>query len=180
MIRRRSPRTPPPPTPATGTPVPGAPTEPEWSARIDTARAMLRDLHGASFDDHLTAIDRALRTADLDRAELARAIRRLDPDRAAAELKAALRSRRDATGPDDPLVLTLRRRHESIHALQNRLDDLDRHIEATLVDLDVLVARSVEQSLVRSSAPIRLDDELERLRLDAEALAAAHAELADL
>ncbi len=141
---------------------------------------MLRELHGVSFDDHLTAIEVALRTAETDSSELARAIARLEPDRAAAELKAALRSRRDPTQPDDPLVLTLRRRYESIHALQNRLAGLRRHIEATLVDLDVLVARSVEHSLARSPAPLRLDDELDRLRLDAEALAAAHDELADL
>ncbi len=153
-------------------------SEPSWVPRAAAARARV----AAAGDDSgtLMVVDRViadLHLAEADRASLRAALADLDPDRAAAELKNALRSRLDPTAEDTALIATMRRRHDTVSTMANRLEELEGHIDATLVDLDLLVARIHERTLDRSPNKQSLADELERLRIDSIALAEAHREL---
>lgn len=156
-------------------PPPAAP----WRARFDKASEMVR-AHStdASIQLRLDDVERSLTIATADEERLRTAIEALRPEEAAAELKEALRSRRDPTAPDTPLIRTLRERYESISDLQNRLESLRAQQESTLVDLDTLAAHLVEASLQDVARPF--ESEVDRLRADAEILRAAHAEIEHL
>ena len=70
----------------------------------------------------------------------------------------------------------MRRRHEAIHTLLGRRDDLDRHVEATIADVESLVAETVTASV--TSDRTELDRLVGQLTADAAALTAAHEEVA--
>lgn len=153
--------------------------DPPWVSRVAAARTRLIDASGdRSMGEVVDRVTTDLRRAEADLAALRQAVHQLNPDHAMAELKVALRNRLDPTSVDTPLIATLRRRHETANAMQNRIEDLEAHIEATLVDLDVLAARAVEVKLLRGSAErLGFEAELERLRVDSDALTAAHREI---
>ena len=152
-----------------------------WQARVDHAVAIiLRNDTAATTRARLAEVEDALEQSREDRTRLERAVRELDPERAARELKAALRSRPDPTAPDSPAILTLRRRYESIHGLENRLDLLERRVENTVADLEALAAAAVDLSLQGSTGGTGLSSLLETLRIDSAALARAHEEVAAL
>lgn len=153
---------------------------PPWKIRFDGAVRLIEqhstDTH---LRDRLRETEAALAGAVADRLRLARTIAELDPDRITAELKAALRARTDVTAPDTPLLTSLRQRHELLHGLRDRLEQLDDRIEQTLVDLENLAAGAISLSFDVPSAGSAQTD-LQRLNDDIAALAAAHREIADL
>ncbi len=132
-------------------------------------------------DDHaisaaLERVDAALVESADDRDRIEQALEDLGGLRVTAELKTALRARLDVTAPDTAHILSLRRRHEAIHTLLGRRDDLDRHVEATIADVESLVAETVTASV--TSDRTELDRLVQQLTADAAALTAAHEEVA--
>jgi DNA repair exonuclease SbcCD ATPase subunit len=161
-------------------PAPAAPPPPPWRLRLDASRDLIRR-HAAdpSIEARLDDLERILTTAVADQEKAGLAVAQLDPDRAARELKDALRRRDHTPGPAlEEQISSLQRRYETIHALQDRADELDRRIETTLTDLDSLAARSVTLALTASRSPAaELAEELHRLHTDLTALELAHDEL---
>lgn len=133
-------------------------SDPDTAARLDT-------------------VETALESAVADRARVAEALTKLDPERAARELKDALRRAQTSPGgPDDDHIATMRRRHETIHALRDRLEQIDRQIEKTLVDVEALAARSVGLA-ASPTTDSALGGDLDRLHADIAAIEAAHDEI---
>ena len=95
-------------------------------------------------------------------------------DGALAELDEA-RSLRDDTRK---VIAALQARYESIHDLMNKQTAIRRSIDAAIVDVELLAARSVE--LGASAERWQLDATAEQLRIDLDALELARRELADL
>ena len=152
-----------------------------WRPRVDRALEMIRrNDDGPMTRARLAEVDEALERSRDDRSRLQQALGELDAERAARELKAALRARPDPSAPDSATILTLRRRYESIHALGNRLDELDRRVEITIADLEALAAAAVDLSFLGPGSATELESLLETLRLDSAALAVAHEEVAAL
>ena len=153
---------------------------PVWRERVDRAMALIGEhddvVVGSGAD--LTRVKAALTDADLDITRLDEAIAKLNPGSINDELKAALRSRPDPTAPDTPLIVSLRQRHETIHTLQNRRDDLAERVERTLADLDALAAKTVELSFVVAGSSDGLRNEVQGLTSDVDALMRAHQQLA--
>ncbi len=135
---------------------------------------ILANQPGHMIEHQLVAVERSLVEAEQDRANLGQAVAGLEPERVTAELKTALRS----PGVDQGLVDSLRRRHETVNDLLNRLDALDQRVERTVADLETLAARVSVGAVGRGSERAR--QELEQLELDVEALAAAHREIEHL
>ncbi len=147
--------------------------------RLAAARSTIAD-HGA--DPTALAlideIDSAIETARTDRRKLESSLAALDPGRAAAELKVALRHRPSPTAPDTPEITALRRRHETISRLANRVDDIDEQIARTLIDAETLAAQTIVTAIDRTE-DAEFQRQLGALQRDAAALAAAHRDLAD-
>jgi hypothetical protein len=165
-----------PPPPADSGPGP----RPEWwRLRFDRACEGIAHLRpNPETQQRLAAVEYSLVEAEGDRVRLVQAVERLDPERVAADLKRALRS-----GANDDLVLALRRQHETVNGLLNRIEELDQRVTTTLVDVETLAARLTELTLSglgsgRAAETARA--ELEQLDLDVTTLAEAHRELADL
>jgi hypothetical protein len=153
---------------------------PPWQGRVDRARDLIRRYDSGELTQlRLDEIEAALAQASEDRQMLAETLEQLNPDRVAAELKQALRSRPDPTQPDTAIITTLRRRYESVHALQDRLGDLETRIEASLVDLEACAAAIIGSSL-GAGGGTAMARHLDALHADAVALAAAHDEVAAL
>lgn len=125
----------------------------------------------------LDALERALTAAERDHARLDAAAANLDPDRAASELKAALRTGRPGDA-DGATVASLRARYEAINDVLNRRDDLRETIDRAIVDVELVAARSV--ALGADDERWRLDGTVGRLVDDLTALELAHGELAEL
>ena len=144
--------------------------------RVEAARETVRKqgeprpvvLH--TIDKVQTAIEVAL--ADRDR--VAESLTNFDEVRIAAELKTALRSKAQPTDPDTPHVLSLRRRHEAVHALHNRRDEIAEGIERSLADLETFVAERAMAALGADAAFEDLSHWLDTLDADARSLTAAH------
>ena len=124
-------------------------------------------------------IDDAVDIARTDRRKLESSLAALDPARAAAELKAALRRRASPTDDDTPEIVALRRRHETISRLANRVDDIDEQISRTLVDAETLAAQTIVTAIDRAE-DAEFKRQLSALQRDAALLAAAHRDVADL
>lgn len=154
------------------------PERPEWEQRIGAARALIEAQQPPGWIvSRIDAFHRAVAGAVADRDRIRTSLGRLDVDRAASDLKDALRTPRP--GPEhERLVESLRQRYESIHRLHNRDEELGLMIDRALADVDVLAARSVE--LGRRDEAWRLDEAVRRLDDDLTALERAHAELSDL
>ncbi len=155
--------------------------EPPWKPRVTAARRIIerqrRD--DATLHARLVTIDDALSAASDDLAQLGELIDELDPERATRELKDALRRRtRNPASVDDALIDTMRRRYETIHALEDRRSSLDARIERTVADIEALAARSIELSHSVDGRDA-LGSDLDRLHADLTALEAAHRELDD-
>ncbi|MEM8709084.1 MAG: hypothetical protein AAGE98_21665 [Actinomycetota bacterium] len=148
--------------------------------RLAAARATIAD-HGAdpAALDLIDQIDEAVATAREDRRKLEGSLTSLDPERAIAELKAALRRRESPTAPDTPEITALRKRHETISRLANRVDEIDAQITATLIDAETLAAQTIVSTLDRTE-DAEFRRQLSTLQRDAVLLADAHRELADL
>jgi hypothetical protein len=115
----------------------------------------------------LDDIERALTDAEADDARLAAALAHIDPERANAELKSALREHARRPSPElDARVSALRQRHEAINDLLNQRDRLRRKIDATLLDVEQLAMRAVTLNSAAdrgpASAPATVDDNLGR------------------
>lgn len=157
--------------------------ESPWRRRFDTARDALERRAGQSPVAALLAeVEEALVAASADQDEVTGLLVVLDPERVADELKAALRSgAADDGGAGETMVEGLRRRYQTVHALQDRAEDLDYRIETILVDLEELVARSVATSTALSAHDLEvLGGDLQQLRFAADALATAHRELDEI
>ena len=151
---------------------------PDWERRVRAARALIESQGPPDWIlTRLDAFHRAIADAVADRDRLRVGLGGLDADRAARELKDALRSQH-AGAEHARLVNSLRRRFETINDLHNRLEALDLTIERALADMDVLAARSV--GFGSRDDAWRLDATARRLDDDLTALERAHDELADL
>ena len=154
------------------------PEVPEWEQRIASARALIEAQRPPAWIvARLDAFHGAVADAVSDRDRLRAGLSQLDVDRAARELKDALRSGRPGVD-HERLVDSLRQRYESINGLHNRVEALDGAIDRALADIDVLAARSI--GLGSREDAWRLDDSARRLDDDLTALERAHDELADL
>lgn len=156
--------------------------EPPWKPRIAAARRIIERQRSddAALHARLATIEQAMESATTDLAQLDELIAELDPERATRELKDALRRRtRDPASVDAALIDTMRRRYETIHALQDRRGALDARIERTVADIEALAARSIELSHSIDGRGA-LGAELDRLHTDLTALEAAHRELDEL
>ena len=156
------------------------PEPPAWRERFDRARELIAGQSPPPFMlDRLDALDRALVAAEADHGRIGAAVAQLDLERATRELKDALR--RQGTSPSadaQRLVATMQARYESIHDLINKQASIRRSIDAALVDVDLLAARSVD--LGASAERWQVDATAEQLKIDLDALELARRELADL
>ena len=156
----------------------GEPEIPEWERRIVAARSLIEAQRPPDWIlVRLDAFGRGVADAVADRDRLRGSLTHLDVDRAARELKDAIRNRRPGT-EHERLVESLRHRYETINRLHNRVDELGAAIERALADIDVLAARSL--GLGSRDDAWRLDETVRRLDDDLTALERAHDELADL
>ena len=148
--------------------------------RLAAVRATIAD-HGAdpAALELIDEIDGAIDVARTDRRKLEASLAALDPARANAELKTALRRRVSPTDADTPEIVALRRRHETISRLANRIDDIDEQISRTLIDAETLAAQTIVTAIDRSE-DAEFRRQLSSLRRDAALLAAAHRDVADL
>ena len=154
------------------------PARPEWEQRLLAARALIAAQHPPDWiSGRLDVFHRGLADAVADRDRLRGSLTQLDVDRAARELKDAMRNRRPGV-EHERLVDSLRQRYETINSLHNRVEELDVVIERSLADVDVLAARSI--GLGSRDDAWRLDETVRRLDDDLTALERAHDELADL
>ncbi len=152
-----------------------------WSERTAAAREVILR-HGGQPDARRVVddVDRALAQAVIDDGRMQVALADLDAARSTAELKAALRRRPDPMSADTPTILAMRQRHEAIASVRNRLDELRRHVERMLVDLDTMVAQLVATAVAAGGSEAELAAQIQRVTDDAAALAAAHEEIEHL
>lgn len=150
-------------------PPPPPPELPELT-RFDDACRRLETYETLAVDGTLADLRGDLARAIADRSRIRHVIATLNPELVRDELKAALRRRPDRTDDDTPLIRALRERYETANSLVNRLEELDRLIERTLIDVDTLVAQAAASSIMAGGAPIALDRQLTRLIEDAAAL----------
>ena len=126
--------------------------------------------------DTIDVVEQRLHEATEDRRQLAIALRELDPPGVDRALKQALRDAihwgRDEDA--DPVVMSLRKRHELVHGTQDRIEELDRRIAGAVFDVETTVARLAQLPRGATTDP---DASLQDLRDQARALEAAHAEL---
>lgn len=154
---------------------PVEPEVPEWERRLRDARRTIEEQRPPAFVlVQLDELTHAITTAQGERERIEEVARRVDVEAASRELKRALRSI-DPSPEHERLVASLRARHESAHAVANRVDDLGTAIERALVDLDLLAARSVV--LGSSTESWTVDEAIGRLADDLTALERAHAEI---
>ena len=125
-------------------------------------------------------VETRLETVVGDCVQLEVTIEQLNPTEVTRALKTALRQRASATDPDTPEIESLRRRHDTVHGLMNRLHALRTDMDRILVEVDTLVAQSVTASIAPTGHDPILDVQIRQLTSDAAALAAAHDELAHL
>lgn len=154
---------------------------PEWKQRLDRARRVIEQNQDHSAP--LVWIDRieeTIRQAQDQDERLRTALAQLDLDHVERELKAALRDKHDHTAEDSALILTLRRRRETIHSLIDQREAIDDQIATTLADLDTLAARTAAGPGFGGDTDEPFREDLQRLEDDINALAAAQREIADL
>ncbi|MEM9464306.1 MAG: hypothetical protein AAGA90_02985 [Actinomycetota bacterium] len=148
--------------------------------RLAAARATIA-AHGADARalTLIEEIDGAIEVARADQRKLESSLAALDPARAAAELKTALRRRSSPTAPDTPEIQALRRRHETINRLANRVDEIEEQISRTLVDAETLAAQTIVTAIDRAE-DAEFRRQLGALQRDAALLADAHRDVAEL
>ncbi len=122
----------------------------------------------------MATLERLLADSEVDHDRLASSVDQLDIERARDELKSALRFA-DGSPAHCELIGSLRRRYETINELINRQSALRAAIDRTVVDLELLAARSVE--LGSRDDLWRLDESVRRLQHDVDALELAHREV---
>ena len=148
--------------------------------RLAAARATIVD-HGAdpAALDLIDEIDAAVATAREDRRRLEGSLATLDPERASAELKRALRARPTPMAPDTPEITALRKRYETIARLANRVEEIEIQVSETLIDAETLAAQTIVTAIDRTE-DAEFRRQLGALQRDAAALADAHRAVADL
>ncbi len=151
----------------------------QWERQLADARATIaHEVPTSTLLARLDEVAVSLRDAEADRARVAAAVDRLDPERSSRELKDALRNEKQRPGSvGDARLAVLRDRHATINRLLDRRDALASQITTTVLDVEVLAAKTVEISALGGDVDQQLGEPLERLRIDVDALAAAHAEL---
>lgn len=171
MVLRRRPTEPVPPPPGL------------WQQRFDSARRLIGEhLTDPSILRRVGDLESSLATAEADRRGLESALAQLEPERATRELKEALRRNFESpSAANEAVVDSLQRRHESLHALQDRIEVLRRSVEQTIADLEILAASAVELALSSAGSPpgARHDAVVADLQRDLEILEQVHRELAD-
>lgn len=147
--------------------------------RLDEARATIRRHAPASPAlDVIDGVEASLEGAVGDCVRLEATIEQLNPTAATHQLKVALRQRPDVTAPDTAEIAALRRRHDTVHELMNRLHRLRTGMDRTLVDVDTLVAQVVTASIATDPDDPAIDQQIRQLTDDARALTAARDEVA--
>lgn len=122
----------------------------------------------------LDKVEAAIEIALDDRNRVAESAAAFDAGHIADELKAALRTKPAPDAPDTDHIVALRRRHEAVHALLNRHDEIGKGIDKALADLETLVAQSAMAQVSSRDTFEDLRHWLDLLDADAQALTAAH------
>ena len=123
----------------------------------------------------LDKVEAAIEVALDDRQRVRESLDGFDATRIGAELKAALRAKPRPDAPDDATIVSLRKRHEAVHALQNRAEEIESGIQKALVDIETLVAQAAMSNVLDDGTLDDLGHWLELLDADARALTDAHA-----
>ena len=152
----------------------------QWQIRLNTALELVRrNVTDPGILGQLDDVESAVWTADRDRIQLVETLTGLHPERASRELKEALR--RNFESPSEAnksLAHSLRMRHQSINALQDRIEELDRTIDKTIADVEALAASSAQLALRPTTSPGRADEMMKHLAHDLEILSQVHNDLA--
>lgn len=170
MFRRRQP------------PDPASPV-PEWQRRFDEASAMILSREQPTWvHDRLDDLRRALGAANDAAARLDAAVRQLDPDKTAADLKQALRERTKPGSPTDAddlerRVATLRERYDAVNDMINRRERIGRRMLDTTADVELLAVRALRAQTITTDPAHHLEEHLQRLDSDLHALELARREV---
>ncbi len=150
-----------------------------WQGRLQSAEALIKsNVSDPGILRRVDDIQAALWTADQDRKRMEQTLQQIQPERAARELKDALRDQfEDPSNAVDDLVASLQRRHETIHSLQDRIESIESSIDRTVADVEQLAASSAQLALGSSASGHA--ELMEHLNEDLEILAKVHRELAD-
>lgn len=169
MVLRRRPADPVPPPPE------------RWQQRFDSAHRLIGEhLTDPSILRRVGDLEASLVTAETDRRRLEQALAQLDPERATRELKDALRRNFESpSASNQALVDSLQRRHESMHALKDRIEFLRRSVEQAVADTEILAASTVELALRSGAGDGAHEAVIADLQRDLEILEQVHRELAD-
>ncbi len=161
-------------------PAPPPPTR--WQARLNASMVLVRQhVTDPVILRRLGEIEGALWTADADRKRLEETLVQLQPERANRELKDALRRDfEDPSAANASLAQSLQRRHEGIHGLQDRIEQLERSIEETIADVEVLAASSAQLRLNNAVSGAESDRLMDHLNEDLRILSKVHEDLVDL
>lgn len=147
--------------------------------RLDEARATIaRHAPTSPALDVIDGVEVSLEGAVADCVRLEATIEQLNPSAATHQLKVTLRQRPDVTAPDTAEITALRRRHDTVHDLMNRLHRLRTRMDRTLIDVDTLVAQVVTASITTDPHDPAIEQQIWQLTQDAEALTAARDEVA--
>lgn len=144
--------------------------------RVDAAReAILKQSEPRPVVLHtVNKVRAAIEQALTDRDRVADSLASFDEQRIAGELKTALRTKAHPTDPDTSHIMSLRRRHEAVHALHNRRDAITKGIERSLADLETFVAERAMTTMRSDDVFADLDHWIDTLDADARSLAASH------
>ena len=150
-----------------------------WQGRLGSALALARqNVSDPGILRRLEEVEGALWNADRDRLALIETLNGLNPERASRELKDALReSFKNPSDANRSLAESLQLRHESINALQDRIEELDRTIDKTTADVEVLAASSARLAL-RPGSATGVEQMMQDLTEDLEILSSVHEQLA--
>jgi len=152
----------------------------QWQGRLGSALALARrNVSDPGILRRLEEIEGALWTADRDRLALIDTLNGLRPERASRELKDALReSFENPSQANRSLAESLQLRHESINALRDRIEELDRTIDKTTADVEVLAASSAQLALRPGTPASGVEQMMQHLTEDLEILSSVHEQLA--
>lgn len=152
----------------------------QWQVRLNNALELVRrNVTDPGILRQLDDVEGAVWTADRDRIALTDTLAGLQPERAGRELKDALRqSFENPSEANTSLAQSLQLRHQSINALQDRIEELDRTIDKTTADVEALAASSAQLALRPTTSPALADEMMKHLAHDLEVLSQVHDDLA--
>ncbi|NNE96733.1 MAG: hypothetical protein HKN24_11970 [Acidimicrobiales bacterium] len=152
----------------------------QWQGRLGSALALARqNVSDPGILRRLEDVEGALWNADRDRLALIGTLDGLQPERASRELKDALRENfENPSEANLSLAESLQLRHESINALKDRIEELERTIDKTTADVEALAASSAQLALRPGNSAAGVEQMMHHLTHDLEVLSNVHEQLA--